>query len=415
MKREEILYIYSSKKYTHNSRTAAAATDTVVGTAYYKIDTARITGNSVISSYMYLFNLQGLHMQFYPIGHRLLSSSKANYAFSQYGGRYTVTLIPGDGIGPEMARHVKTVLHKCGAPIDFEVIDIKDESSTDAAIISLKRNGIGLKGTITTNISNPQSQSINAQIRRKLDLYSNIVPCKSIPGVWTRHGQVDLVVIRENTEGEYGSLEHENVDGVVESLKIITEKKSRRIAKFAFDYALQNNRRKVTAIHKANIMKLADGLFLETCREISKDYTDIEFESMIIDNCCMQMVTNPQQFDVMVMPNLYGNIVSHIGIGLVGGIGLVPGKNIGDKYAIFESGARNIGSDLVGLNRANPCGFLFTSALMLRHLGLDDYADIIESAVRTTIKNGKCRTPDIQGDRTTADFIDAVIKEIDVQ
>ncbi|RDD46775.1 Isocitrate dehydrogenase [NAD] subunit gamma, mitochondrial [Trichoplax sp. H2] len=313
-----------------------------------------------------LYKHKGLHMQFYPIGHRLLSSSKANYAFSQYGGRYTVTLIPGDGIGPEMARHVKTVLHKCGAPIDFEVIDIKDESSTDAAIISLKRNGIGLKGTITTNISNPQSQSINAQIRRKLDLYSNIVPCKSIPGVWTRHGQVDLVVIRENTEGEYGSLEHENVDGVVESLKIITEKKSRRIAKFAFDYALQNNRRKVTAIHKANIMKLADGLFLETCREISKDYTDIEFESMIIDNCCMQ-------------------------------------------------GARNIGSDLVGLNRANPCGFLFTSALMLRHLGLDDYADIIESAVRTTIKNGKCRTPDIQGDRTTADFIDAVIKEIDVQ
>ncbi|XP_078597089.1 isocitrate dehydrogenase [NAD] subunit gamma, mitochondrial-like isoform X3 [Branchiostoma floridae x Branchiostoma japonicum] len=339
-------------------------------------------------------------------------------ASSKYGGRYTVTMIPGDGIGPELMAHVKDVFRYAGVPVDFEEVQITSQEGDDVAIenaiTAIKRNGVALKGNFF-HPPMPELLSRNMTIRVRLDLFANVLRCKTFPGLPSRHGDIDIVIIRENTEGEYTSLEHENVPGVVESYKIITAKNSERIARYAFEYAQRHGRKKVTAVHKANIMKMGDGLFLECCKKMSEEFPNIEYESMIIDNCSMQMVSRPQQFDVMVMPNLYGNIISNIGAGLVGGPGLVPGENIGQEYAVFETATRNTGKSIAGQNVANPTAMLLASALMLEHLGLDKYASLIENAVYKALADNKIRTPDLGGQHSTVDMVQTVVKEVEAQ
>jgi isocitrate dehydrogenase (NAD+) len=322
------------------------------------------------------------------------SSESVGMSRSQYGGRHTVTLIPGDGIGPELAVSVKEIFRCANVPVYFEEVMVsglisQNSDAIQEAITSVRRNGLGLKGILRTRVDDVGQQSLNRLLRIELDLFANIIYCKSIPGIKTRHDDIDIIIIRENTEGEYSGLEHESVSGVVESLKIITRKKSQQIAKYAFDYAKRHDRKKVTAIHKANIMKLSDGLFLKECEKVSKLYPGIKFNSMIVDNCCMQMVSNPYQFDVMVMPNLYGNIVSNIGAGLVGGAGVCPGKNVGRDHIIFEPGARHSAIELSARNLANPTAMLLSSILLLRHLNLHLHADNIENALYKAIQISK--------------------------
>ncbi|CAF5003638.1 unnamed protein product, partial [Rotaria magnacalcarata] len=257
--------------------------------------------------------------------------------------KYHVTVVPGDGVGPELMLCVREVFNAVGAPVEFdellasEVMPGRSASLTDI-VTSFRRNRVGMKGILTTPALSEGGDlmSLNMKIRRALDLYANVVRIKTVPGLKLRHQNVDFIVIREQTEGEYSALEHESVHGVVESLKITTYENSRRIAKFAFDYATKFNRKKITAVHKANIMKLGDGLFLESCREVASLYPNIKLETMIVDNTCMQLVSKPQQFDVLVAPNLYGNIVSNLAAGLVGGAGMVPGESYSTDVAIFE-------------------------------------------------------------------------------
>uniref|UniRef100_A0A0X3PG34 Isopropylmalate dehydrogenase-like domain-containing protein n=2 Tax=Schistocephalus solidus TaxID=70667 RepID=A0A0X3PG34_SCHSO len=258
-------------------------------------------------------------------------------------------------------------------------------------------------------------KSKNLAIRNQLGLFAYVQHCYNFPGVKTRHSNVDITVIRENTEGEYSQLEHESVPGVVESLKITTEEKSTRIAKFAFDYAIKHGRKKVTAVHKANIMKLGDGLFLNACADISKLYPSIEFNSIIIDNCCMQLVSRPQQFDVLVLPNLYGNIVGNLAVGLVGGAGIAAGMNLGDRYAIFEAGTRKSARSLRGQNVANPVAMLLASADMLEHLGVSEKAAVLQSAIVDTIASQNIRTPDLGGSHSTIDVVNAIVTNIAAQ
>lgn len=253
---------------------------------------------------------------------------------------------------------------------------------------------------------------MNIKLRRDLDLFANVVRVQSLPGYQTRHNNLDFVIIREQLEGEYSSLEHESVKGVIESLKIITRQNSKRIAKFAFDYATKHGRKKVTAVHKANIMKLADGLFLNSCKEVAALYPKIEFESMIVDNTCMQLVSNPYQFDVMVMPNLYGNIVDNLAAGLVGGAGVVPGECFSPDVAVFEQGARHAFASHAGRNTANPTATLLAAANMLKHLHLERHAQIVEGAVLKTVKASKVRTADMGGYNTRTEFTTAVIKNL---
>ncbi|KAK7101754.1 hypothetical protein V1264_020088 [Littorina saxatilis] len=335
---------------------------------------------------------------------------------AKYGGRHCVTLMTGDGVGPEILTHVQEIFRYAGAPIDFETVEINssttDAAYLEAALLSVQRNGVALKGNIETKFDDAEFRSMNVALRSRLDLWSNIVWCRSFKGVNARYDDIDIVLIRENTEGEYSSLEHESVTGVVESLKIITAEKCERIARYAFDFAARNGRKKVTAIHKANIMKLADGLFLESCRKVSEDYADIKFSDMIIDNASMQMVSRPQQFDVLLMPNLYGNILSSIAAGLVGGAGLVPGMNVGAKYAVFESGTRNSGRSLKGKNIANPTGMLLASCDMLDYLGHHNVGALIRESVLDVIAQPQHQTPDMGGQATTTDVIQAIIDDI---
>ncbi|KAI0904305.1 isocitrate dehydrogenase subunit 1 [Ustulina deusta] len=341
---------------------------------------------------------------------------------TKFGGKYTVTLIPGDGIGAEVAESVKTIFKADSVPIDWEQVDASgvDSGAPGSAeemfresIASLKRNKLGLKGILHTPISRSGHQSFNVALRQELDIYASVCLIKNIPGYNTRHKDVDLVIIRENTEGEYSGLEHQSVPGVVESLKIITRLKSERIAKFAFAFALANNRKKVTCIHKANIMKLADGLFRRTVQAVAADYPTIEVNDMIVDNASMQAVSKPQQFDVMVMPNLYGGILSNIGAALVGGPGIVPGCNMGRDVAVFEPGCRHVGLDIKGKDQANPTALLLSGTMLLRHLGLDEHANRISRAVYGVIADGKYRTRDMGGDATTHEFTRAILDKMD--
>ncbi|XP_076813890.1 isocitrate dehydrogenase [NAD] subunit gamma, mitochondrial-like [Clavelina lepadiformis] len=358
------------------------------------------------------------HSSFNTIQHKYEENTRK---LALYGGRQTITMIPGDGIGPEVMDAVKKVFLAAGVPVDFEEVPVTSANfSPDVccdAITSIKRNLVAIKGNIETDVDRLDfdQKSANVTLRTSLDLFANVIKVKSVPGVKTRHDNIDIRLIRENTEGEYSNLEHEGVPGVVESLKIITAESSLRIARFAFEYAQRNNRKKVTAVHKANIMKLGDGLFLECCREVAKDFPDIEFNDMIIDNTTMQLVSNPWQFDVMVMPNLYGNIVGNVCCGLVGGPGIVAGANIGNKYRVFETATRNTGKSIAGWNIANPAAMLFSSALMLKYVGLHKYASLINHAVVDTLQVDKIHTPDLGGSNQTSEVVDAVCQKVEKQ
>ncbi|KAF5283438.1 hypothetical protein FQA39_LY04814 [Lamprigera yunnana] len=333
-----------------------------------------------------------------------------------YGGRNAVTMLPGGGIGPELMLYIKEIFKYAGAPVDFEVVDIdpKSDETNDLeyAITSIKRNGVAIKGNIETRSESTGVQSRNVAIRNELDLFVNVLHCHSYPHVKARQSNIDVLIIRQNTEGEYAMLEHESVSGVVESMKVVTKSNSERVARFAFEFAKKNNRKKVTTIHKANIMKLSDGLFLETSRKVAKEYPDIEHNDMIIDNCCMQLVSNPHQFDVMIMTNLYGTIVSNVVCGLVGGAGLLSGRNYGDHYAIFEPGTRNTGTAIAGKNVANPIAMINASVDMLDHLGHKQHSNIISEAVKRTICDDKLHTPDLGGTATSTEVVHRIIDHI---
>ncbi|CAG4978856.1 unnamed protein product [Colias eurytheme] len=331
-------------------------------------------------------------------------------------GRIKCTLIPGDGVGPELVYSVQEVFKAAGIPVDFESFFFSEVNPTLSApledvVNSIAKNKICIKGILATpDFSHTgELQTLNMKLRNALDLYANVVHVKSLPNVNCRHKDVDCIIIREQTEGEYSALEHESVPGVVECLKIITAAKSERIAKFAFDYAVKMGRKKVTAVHKANIMKLGDGLFLRSCEEIAKLYPRIQFEKMIVDNCTMQMVSNPNQFDVMVTPNLYGNIVDNLASGLVGGAGVVAGASYSSECAVFEQGARHIFSGAVGKNIANPTAMLLCSANLLAHVNLHSYSKMIKGAINKVLTDGKVRTKDLGGQSTTKAFTNAII------
>jgi len=337
---------------------------------------------------------------------RQLSSSSSRK--SVYGGRHTAVLIPGDGIGQEMADNLKNCFRIIQAPIDFEEINMigkeYDENLISYAKTAIIRSGACIKGNVQTYENEP-GKARNLRLRSELDLYANVIHAKSFDGIATRHKDVDIYLIRENTEGEYSGMEHENVSGVVESLKIITRAKSERIARFAFEFAIEKGRKKVTAVHKANIMKKGDGLFLKTCREVAADYPEIEFNDMIVDNTCMQLVSNPWQFDVMVLPNLYGNIVGNVCCGIVGGPGVTAGSNYGTNSGIFEMATRNTGLSIQGKNVANPCAFLMAGCKLLEYYKLPSHANVMRAAVEHALNTEKVHTPDLGGTATSADVM----------
>lgn len=342
---------------------------------------------------------------------------------TKYGGKHRVTLIHGDGTGPEMMSHIKETFRHLNAPVVFEDIELNkrnvSESLINQAVHAVRRNGVGINGTVETDytnidLTNSNTFSVNVALIQRLDLFANVLRCKSLENVETRHKNIDILIIRQNTEGEYAKLEHESVKGVVESLKIITREKSMQIAEFAFHRAEMAGRKKVTAVHKANIMKLSDGLFLSCCKEVAKRYPHIQYEEMIVDNTCMQMVSNPQQFDVMVMPNLYGNIVSNIAVGLVGSAELVGGSNYGETCAIYEPACRNSGRGIPGTNTANPSGFLIASANLLKYLGLKQQCSVIKNAVVNTIVDHNIKTTDIGGLATTTEFMKTFLDEVKI-
>jgi isocitrate dehydrogenase (NAD+) len=343
---------------------------------------------------------------------------------TKYGQKYTVTLIPGDGIGEEITNSVKTIFKAENVPVQWEQVDVTGlvEPQTsmseypDAyqeAIRSLQRNKVGLKGLLYTPVERTGHTSFNVALRKELDIFASLALIKNIPGVDTRLKDIDMVLVRENTEGEYSGLEHKPTDDIVESLKIITSYNSERIGRFAFDFAVMNNRKKVTIIHKANIMKASDGLFRSTIKKLGEQYPQITVNDMIVDNASMQAVSWPQQFDVLVTPNLYGTILSNIGAGLIGGPGLVPGASIGREYAVFEPGCRHVGLDIKGRNSANPTAMILSAVMMLRHLGLDSHADRISKATYDVLAAGKVRTPDLHGSSTTTEFTRAILDELE--
>ncbi|CAD5223205.1 unnamed protein product [Bursaphelenchus okinawaensis] len=341
---------------------------------------------------------------------------------ARYGGRQTVTALPGDGIGPEMMEHIQRIFVFAHVPVDFETVPLGSSNLTDpegdlnSAVGSIKRNGIALKGNIETKFDNPEFKSRNMEIRRILDLYANVLHCVSIPSVPTRHQELDIVMIRENTEGEYSGHEHEAKPGVVESLKIVTRNKMERITRFAFEYARTYNRQKITAVHKANIQKLGDGLFLKIATEIAQnEFPDIEFDSMIVDNASMQLVSRPTQFNggIMLMPNLYGNIISNIACGLVGGPGLVSGMNIGEHYAVFETATRNTGTSLAGQDKANPTAFIRAACDMLTYLSLPQYANLISDALFKALTIDKIHTADIGGNASSSELVEKCLEYIE--
>ena len=333
---------------------------------------------------------------------------------------HKITLIPGDGIGPEVSRAVVRILEHTG--IEFEWEEFKagadayekyHEYLPKELLDSVERNKIGLKGPVTTPIGGG-FQSINVALRKRLELFANFRPIRNLPGIPTRYPEVDLIIVRENTEGEYSGIEHEVVPGVVESLKIITEKASTRISKFAFEYARKEKRHKVHAIHKANIMKLADGLFLRCARNVSKDYAEITYGEHIVDNTCMQLVMNPYQYDVLLLENLYGDIISDLCAAFVGGLGLVPGANIGLTSAIFEA-VHGSAPDIAGKDIANPTAMLQSAVLMLRHINETDAANKIHGALERVYRAKQHLTRDVGGTASTTEFADAVIEQMEAK
>jgi isocitrate dehydrogenase (NAD+) len=329
-----------------------------------------------------------------------------------------VTLIPGDGIGPELAEATRRVLDASGVAFEWEVVEageaVMAEHGTplpDSVIESIRRNRVAIKGPITTPVGEG-FRSVNVALRQALNLYANVRPARSMKGLDTRYENVDLVIVRENTEDLYAGIEHMVGRDAAESIKIITREASERIARYAFEYAVSNGRRKVTAVHKANIMKLTDGLFLDSCRTVAAEYAGrVEFEDRIVDNMCMQLVQKPELYDVLVLPNLYGDIVSDLAAGLVGGLGVAPGANIGTEAAVFEP-VHGSAPKYAGQNKANPTALMLSGALMLRHLAHPDAADRVEWAIRDVIAEGRTVTYDLGGSAGTSEFADAVIERL---
>jgi isocitrate dehydrogenase (NAD+) len=331
---------------------------------------------------------------------------------------YTVTLIPGDGIGPELAEATKGVLEATGIGFAWDVQEageatIASEGTPlpDRVVESIRTNGVALKGPITTPVGSG-FRSVNVGLRQALELYANVRPARTMAGVESRYDDVDLVIVRENTEDLYAGIEHRVGADAAESIKIITRAASQRIVRYAFEYAVQNGRRKVTAVHKANIMKLSDGLFLESAQQVAADYAGrVEFEDRIVDNMCMQLVQKPDLYDVLVLPNLYGDIVSDLAAGLVGGLGVAPGANIGETAAVFEP-VHGSAPKYAGQDKANPTALILSGALMLRHLGETDAANAVETAAREVIAEGRTVTYDLGGSAGTRAFGEAVAERV---
>ncbi|HEY0172718.1 MAG TPA: isocitrate dehydrogenase (NAD(+)) [Pyrinomonadaceae bacterium] len=328
---------------------------------------------------------------------------------------HTITLIPGDGIGPEVSSAVVRIIEATGVEIKWEThyagaqaLEKFGSTLPEDLLESIKRNRVALKGPITTPVGKGFT-SVNVGLRKALDLYANLRPVRALPNVPARYPELDLVVVRENTEDLYSGIEHVVVPGVVESIKIITEKASTRIARYAFEFARREGRKKVTAVHKANIMKLSDGLFLDCFRKVAEEYPEIEADDKIVDNACMQLVMRPEQFDIMLLENLYGDIVSDLCAGLIGGLGLVPGANIGELGAVFEA-VHGSAPDIAGQGIANPTALLQSSILMLRHLGEREAADRVEKAMLKVYTDGQVRTRDVGGTSHTDEFATAVIQ-----
>ncbi|KAG4302013.1 hypothetical protein PCK1_001688 [Pneumocystis canis] len=352
-----------------------------------------------------------------------------NSAFGLYSrkpnssGMYTVTLIQGDGIGPEIASSVQDIFKAAKVPIQWEFVDVKPVFSDgiltgkitipETVIESINKNKVALKGPLATPVGKGHV-SLNLTLRRTFSsLFANVRPCRTIAGCKTAYDDVDIVLIRENTEGEYSGIEHMVVDGVFQSIKLITRNACERVLRFAFEYARNIKRKKVTAVHKASIMKISDGLFVKTAHDISKEYPDIAFETELLDNACLKIVSNPKPYNdrVMVMPNLYGDILSDMCSGLVGGLGLTPSANIGTNASIFEA-VHGSAPDIAGQNKANPTALLFSSIIMLRYMSLHSYADHIENAIFTVLSSRKTITQDLGGQASTKEYTQAIISSL---
>lgn len=329
-----------------------------------------------------------------------------------------ITLIKGDGIGPEITNSVIKIINAAGVAIDWDVqtagADVIEKEGCplpQRVLDSVKRTGVALKSPVTTPIGKG-FRSVNVQLRKELDLYANLRPCYNLPSIKTRYDKVDIVVVRENTEDLYAGIERQVDENTAESIKIITRSASERIAEFAFDYAIKNHRKEVCVVTKANICKLSDGLFLESARKIAKNYPSITFREVLVDNCCMQLVQNPNQFDVLLLPNLYGDIVSDLCAGLIGGLGIAQGANIGKKYAVFEP-VHGSAPDIAGQNKANPTAMLMSAIEMLNYIGENEAATKIKLALFETLNSG-IKTLDIGGSATTDEFTDAIINHLSV-
>eukprot|EP01138_Halocafeteria_seosinensis_P007978 gb/GECG01008151.1/.p1 GENE.gb/GECG01008151.1/~~gb/GECG01008151.1/.p1 ORF type:complete len:376 (+),score=44.11 gb/GECG01008151.1/:1-1128(+) len=335
------------------------------------------------------------------------------------GEPFRATLFPGDGIGPEISEAVQRIFEVAKVPIEWDhqiisghVVNKDGDLISEEALNSVRQNGVGLKGPFGTPIGTGH-RSLNLTLRKALNLYANVRPCVSVKGYETKYKNVDVVTIRENTEGEYSGLEHEVVKGVVENVKVITRHASERIAHYAFEYAHQHGRKTVCAVHKATIMKIVDGLFLECCREAAAKYPDIKYEEMVMDKAMLTMAANPTYFDVMVMPNLYGDIASDLAAGLIGGLGLTPSGNIGEDASVFEA-VHGTAPDIQGQDKANPTALLLSGCMMLRHVGHPEKADAIQDAALGVIADGRWRTGDLGGSARCSEFTQAVIDRINI-
>ncbi|HCL4548418.1 isocitrate/isopropylmalate dehydrogenase family protein [Clostridium botulinum] len=331
--------------------------------------------------------------------------------------KHNITLIPGDGIGPEVTEAARKVIDAVGADINWHVVEagekVLDKYKTplpDYVLDSIKDTKVALKGPVTTPVGKG-FRSVNVTLRKSLNLYANIRPVKSYKGIKSRYENVDLIIVRENTEDLYAGIEHMIGDDIAESIKVITKKASDRIVDYAFDMARKENRNKVTAVHKANIMKLSDGLFLNCAKEVASKNKDIDFEDVIVDAMAMKLVLNPEKYDVLVMPNLYGDILSDMAAGLVGGLGLLPGANIGYEGAVFEA-AHGAAPDIAGKNKANPTACILSGAMMLNYIGENEKAKKIENAIEKVFVEGKCLTEDLGGSSTTEEFTKAIIENL---
>lgn len=330
---------------------------------------------------------------------------------------HTITLIQGDGIGPEVTSAARKVLASAGVVVDWEIVDAgagaiekHDTTLPQETLDSIKKNKVALKGPLTTPIGEG-FRSVNVELRKSLDLYANVRPVRSAQGISFHHSPIDLIIFRENTEDLYAGMENEIAPGVAQGLKIITEKASTRIAKFAFDWSEKHQRYTIHAVHKANIMKKSDGLFLKSVRNVTKNYQEIMYKEIIVDNCAMQLVMRPEQFDVLVLTNLYGDIISDLTAGLVGGLGMVPGANIGDEYAVFES-VHGSAPDIAGKGIANPLATIASTVMMLNYIGEEKAAARIRAAITLFLSEKKYLTPDLGGTSTTTELTNALIEKI---